>query len=151
MAYRLNLLGTFVNKVLLEHSHTCVFVQCSCLLLQASQMAQWKESTCQCRKHKRRRFDPWVGKIPWRWKGQPIPVLLPGKFHGQRSLAGYNPQGREESDSTQQLNNNTIAAFILQWWVALRSCGRHCVLQRLKYLPSGSLHIKFADPSCRKI
>ena len=24
-----------------------------------------KESTCQCRIHKRRRFDLWVGKIPW--------------------------------------------------------------------------------------
>ena len=27
-----------------------------------------KESTCQCRRHKRRRFDPWVSKIPWRRK-----------------------------------------------------------------------------------
>ena len=30
----------------------------------ASQMAQCKESTCQCRRHKRHRFNPWVGKIP---------------------------------------------------------------------------------------
>ena len=28
----------------------------------------WKESSCQCRIHKRQRFDPWVGKIPWRSK-----------------------------------------------------------------------------------
>ena len=28
-------------------------------------------------------FDPWVGKIPWRRKWQPTPVLLPGKSHGQ--------------------------------------------------------------------
>ena len=28
-----------------------------------------KEPTCQCRKHKRCRFDPWVGKIPWRRHG----------------------------------------------------------------------------------
>ena len=34
-----------------------------------------KESTCQCRRH---RFDPWVGKIPWRRKWQPTPVFLPG-------------------------------------------------------------------------
>src|SRR5574338_627821 len=33
-------------------------------------------------------FDPWVRKIPWRRKWQPTPVLLPGKFHGWRSLAG---------------------------------------------------------------
>ena len=32
----------------------------------ASQGASGKESACQCRRHKRRRFDPWVGKMPWR-------------------------------------------------------------------------------------
>ena len=34
-----------------------------------------KESACHC---SRPRFDPWVGKIPWRRKGKPIPVFLPG-------------------------------------------------------------------------
>ena len=43
-----------------------------------------KESNCQCR---RRGFNPWVGKIPWKRKWQTTPVFLPGKFHGQRSLA----------------------------------------------------------------
>ena len=33
-------------------------------------------------------FSPWVRKIPWRRKWQPTPVLLPGEFHGQRTLAG---------------------------------------------------------------
>ena len=33
-------------------------------------------------------FDSWVGKIPWRRKWQPPPVILPGKSHGWRSLAG---------------------------------------------------------------
>ena len=32
-----------------------------------------------------------VEKIPWRKKWQPIPVFLPGKFRGQRSLAAYSP------------------------------------------------------------
>ena len=32
-----------------------------------------------------------VGKVPWRRKGQPAPVLLPGKSHGWRSLVGYSP------------------------------------------------------------
>ena len=41
---------------------------------------------CQCRRH---RFIPRVGKIPCRSKWQPTPVFLPGKSHGQRSLAGY--------------------------------------------------------------
>jgi len=37
------------------------------------------------------REDPWVGKILWRRKWLPIPVLLPEKSHGQRSLVGYSP------------------------------------------------------------
>ena len=41
------------------------------------------------------RFHPWVGKIPWRRAWQPTPVLLPGKSHGQRGLAGYGLWGRK--------------------------------------------------------
>ena len=36
-------------------------------------------------------FIPWVGKIPWRRKWQPISVLLPRKFHGWRSPMSYSP------------------------------------------------------------
>ena len=43
--------------------------------------ASGKESACKCRRCKRRGFDPWVGKIPWRRKWQPTAVLLPGKSH----------------------------------------------------------------------
>ena len=39
----------------------------------------------------RRRFDPWIRKIPWRRAQQPTPAFLPGEFHGKRSLAGYGP------------------------------------------------------------
>ena len=46
-------------------------------------------------------FDPWVGKIPWRRKWQPTPVFLPGESHRQKSLAGYNPRGCKESDTTE--------------------------------------------------
>ena len=49
-------------------------------------------------------FNPWVGKIPWRRKWQPTPVLMPGKFHGWRSLVGYSPWGRKELDTTEQLH-----------------------------------------------
>ena len=48
-----------------------------------------------------RQFDPWVGKIPWRRKWQPTLEFLPGESHGQRSLAGYRPWGREQSDMTE--------------------------------------------------
>ena len=43
-------------------------------------------------------FPPWMGKTPWRRKGQPTPVILPGESHGQRNLAVYSPQGCKESD-----------------------------------------------------
>ena len=47
------------------------------------------------------RFNPWVGKIPWRREWYPTLVFLPGEFHGQRSLVGYSSQGRKESDMTE--------------------------------------------------
>ena len=62
-----------------------------------------EETACQHRRHKRLGFGPWVGKIPWRRAWQPTPVSLPGEFHGQRSLAGYSPWGRNESDTTEAL------------------------------------------------
>jgi len=50
-------------------------------------------------------FDPRVGKIPWRREWQHTPVFLPGESHGQRSLAGYSPWGRKESDTTERLTH----------------------------------------------
>ena len=52
-----------------------------------------KESTCQGRRCK---FNPWVGKTPWRRKWQPTPVSLPGKSYGQSNLAGYRPWGSKK-------------------------------------------------------
>ena len=49
------------------------------LFLLTTGLPRWlsgKEFACQGRRHK---FDPWVGKIPWRRKWQPSPVCLPGK------------------------------------------------------------------------
>ena len=60
-----------------------------------------KEAACQCRRHKRRGFDPWVWKISWRRKWQPTPGFLPGKSHRQRSLAAYSPWSRKELDTTE--------------------------------------------------
>ena len=60
-----------------------------------------KESALQCRRCERRRFDPWVGKIPWGRVGQPTPVLLAGESHGQKSLVGYSPWCRKELDKTE--------------------------------------------------
>ena len=64
-----------------------------------------KESACQCRRGRKYEFDLWVGKIPWRRPWQSTPVFLPGDSHGQRSLAGYSPWGRKESDTAEQLTH----------------------------------------------
>ena len=58
-----------------------------------------KESACNA-------GDP--GLIPERRKFQPTPVFLPGEFHRQRSLMGYSPWDRKESDTTEQLFKTTI-------------------------------------------
>ena len=49
-------------------------------------------------------------KIPWSRKWQPTPVFLRGKSHGQRSLAGYSPGGRKESDVTEHAFIHTHSA-----------------------------------------
>ena len=60
-----------------------------------------KEPACQCRRHKRLRFDPGVRKISWSRKRQPTPAFLLGKFHYQRSFRSYRPWGHNESDTTE--------------------------------------------------
>ena len=51
--------------------------------------ARGQELACQCRRHKRFGFDPWVRKILWRRAQQPTPLFLPGESYGQKNLAGY--------------------------------------------------------------
>ena len=58
---------------------------------------------------------PGVGKIPCRRKWQPTPVHLPGKFHGLRSLVGYSPWGRKESDTTEQLPFLSFFSLLSLW------------------------------------
>ena len=67
---------------------------------QSSVQHIWQNS-CQCRKSG---FNPWVRKISWSRKCQPDPLLLPGKFYGQRSLVGCSPWGREGWNTTEQLH-----------------------------------------------
>ena len=84
-----------------QHTHTHIHGEAEMrgsLLLtpNGTELPRWlssKESACQSRRQKRCRFDPWVGKIPWRRSWQPIPVFLPGESHGQRSLLGYKSIG----------------------------------------------------------
>ena len=47
---------------------------------------------------------PGSERSPGEGNGNPTPVLLPGKFHGWRSLVGYSPWGCKESDTTEQFH-----------------------------------------------
>ena len=64
-------------------------------------MLSGKESTCQAGEVG---SIPELGRYPGEENGNP---LLPGKSHGQRSLAGYSPWGRKESDMTERLHTHT--------------------------------------------
>ena len=63
-----------------------------------------KEFDCHCR---RSRFDLRVKKIPWRRKWQTTSVFLSGKYHGDRSLVGYNSWRHKELDTIKWLNTHT--------------------------------------------
>ena len=71
-----------------------------------------KESTCQCRKARRRGFSPWVRKILWRRKWLPTPVFLPGKLHGQRGLVGYNSCGHKEPERTEHSCTTIVSTVV---------------------------------------
>ena len=73
-------------------------------------LSEWcstKEFACQCNRHKRCSFNPWAGKIPWSRNWQTASVFLPGKFHGQRSLAGYSLWGHKELNRTEDADMHT--------------------------------------------
>ena len=85
-----------------------VGVSFSMLICYKWELLRWhsgRESACQCR---RCRFNPWVSKLPWRRQWQPIPIFLPEKSHGQRSLVGYSPWGHKESDMTERLGTHFL-------------------------------------------
>ena len=79
----------------------------------------WLRRWIICRQCGRSGFHPWVGKIPCRSQRLPIPVFLPGKFHGQRNLVSYSPWGRKESDMTE--------------WLSMHTCSPSEFSQLLKY------------------
>ena len=94
----------------------------------------------------------------WR-QWHPSPVLLPGKSHGWRSLAGCSPWQREESDMTERLpfhfslscigegNGNPLQCSFLEnprnggiWWASVYGVAQSRT--GLKWLSSSSSHIK---------
>ena len=67
------------------------------------QVAQWQRI---CLPNRRLRFDPWVGKIPWRRALQPTLIPLPGKSMDRGAWRATVRRLAKESDTTYRLNNN---------------------------------------------
>ena len=53
---------------------------------------------------------PGRGRCPGEENGNAFLYFLPGKSHGQRSLAGYSPWGHKESDETEHAHTMPDAA-----------------------------------------
>ena len=60
-------------------------------------------------------FNRWVGRIPWRGEWQPTPVFLPGKSHGQRSLAGYRHWVCREMDGRDWALMHAFMMTLYMW------------------------------------
>ena len=79
-----------------------------------------KESPCQGRRH---RFDPWIGKIPCRWKWQPTPVFLPGKPYGQKEPGRLQSMGsqrvRHPWGTEHACAQNALQLSAAEWWQLL--------------------------------
>ena len=79
----------------------------------------WLRQQRICLQCRRPGFDSWVGKIPWRREWQLTPVFLPGKSHGQGSLAGYNPWSSKELDTFKWSTNTFTSTWDAEWteWI----------------------------------
>ena len=105
LAFNLDLISINMQEGFLYFSHFRLNAQV-CLPYWLPRWHSGKESICQCRRHRRRGFYPWVRKILWSRKWQPTPVFLPGKFHGQ------NP-GWLQSMGSQSMYAFLITVFVI--------------------------------------
>ena len=96
------ILGKCVSHFFFDYCSFLSYIRSKSLLVKLS-YPWWLRGSSVCLEFRRPGFNPWVGKIPWRRKWQPTPVLLPGESHGGRSLVGYSPWGHKESDMTERL------------------------------------------------
>ena len=60
--------------------------------------------------------NPWVRNISWRRKWQLTEVLLPGKFHGQRSRVGYSPWSCKESDMAENASTHYVSLIFIDFF-----------------------------------
>ena len=109
------------------HAHTLLLLFIYCMSVCLCWIPRWLSGwrVClQCRRHRRRGFSPWVGKIRWRREWQPTPVYLPGESFGQRSLVSSSPWGYKEWDMTEWLTPLHVCLPVLPT-CELFEVGRH--------------------------
>ena len=99
----------------------------------------WLRQSRVCLQCRRPRFDPWFWRIPWRRKRQPTPVLLPWKSHKQRSLEGYSPWSRKESDTTEQLTHTHTHLIIQSYMNCLEFENKRERKQENQWLNAGRI------------
>ena len=70
---------------------------------------------------------------PWSWKWQPIPIFVPGKSHGQRSLAGYSPWGHKRARHDSVTNHHHHhSSLIVRPWVRTKTVLCHIKKKKKK-------------------
>ena len=96
-----------------------------------------------------------VNYFSYHW--HPIPVHLPGKSHGQRSLVGYCPWGRKESDTTERFHYHYHCGFscghVWMWeldceegWAPKNWCFWTVVLEKTLESPLDCKEVKPVNP-----
>ena len=113
-----------------------------------------KEPTCQCRRHKRYRFDPWILKIPWRRAQKPTPVFSPGESRGHRTWGlqsmGSQRVGHDWSDLAQHTQHGEHVLYLCS---PVRLFHPHLSLNHSLSAPSLETHSlsRWASPSAGEL
>ena len=75
-----------------------------------------------------------IGKLLYRREWQSAPVFLPGESHGQRSLVGYSPWGRTETDTTERPTHFDSNKIVYTYLYSLLNVSFKSILLFSKYL-----------------
>ena len=80
-------------------------------------------------------FSPNTLALFWSRKWQPIPVFLPGEFHGQRSMVGYSPWRCKEPDMAEQLTHGSLSSKSLyNFYIILKiKIKKICILTKANH------------------
>ena len=77
--------------------------------------ASGKEPACQCRRHKRCQFNPWVGKIPWRRAWQPTSSILAWRIPWMGEPVGYCSSTFKELGLKRPSMRAMLKIFCILW------------------------------------